>query len=180
MNVCTIYIVTNKINGKRYVGQTWNTLHRRWLNHCSNKGCLKLYNSIQKNGRDNFSLEFLTIVHTQEIADYWEGFFIRKYDTINKGYNIREGGSRGKVSDETKKKMSSWQIGRKLSSEHRSNVSKARMGMKPSEKTRLKLSEVRKGNRNGFAPGHKSGNQKGKTWKLINGKRVYSDQTVHG
>lgn len=176
MDVCTIYIITNKINGKCYVGQTWNTLQRRWLNHCSNKGCLKLYNSIRKHGREFFSIEFLTLTHTQEVADYWENYFIRKFDTIKNGFNIREGGSRGKVSNETKKKMSVWQIGRKLSDEHKANLSKARMGMKPSEEVRQKLSEIRKGNKNGFKSGHKSGNQKGKTWKLIDGKRVYSNK----
>lgn len=178
MEVCTIYLVTNKINGKQYVGQTWNTLHRRWANHVTNKGVIKLYNSIKKYGKDNFTIEFLTLAHTQPVADYWEDYFIKKYDTIKSGFNIREGGSRGKVSPSTKKKMSAWQIGRKLSDEHKSNVAKGRMGLKPSAETLQKLSVVRKGNTNGFKPGHKSGNQKGKSWKLINGKRTYFDKVI--
>lgn len=178
MEVCTIYIVTNKINGKQYVGQTWNTLRRRWTNHILNKGVIKLYNSIKKNGKDNFTIEMLTIAHTQDIANYWEDYFIKKYDTIKHGFNIREGGSKGKASPFTKKKMSAWQIGRKLTDEHKANISKARMGQKSSKETTKKLSIARKGNTNGFKPDHKSGNQKGKTWKLIEGKRVYSDKVI--
>ena len=174
MHVCIIYLITNKINNKCYVGQTWNTLQKRWLNHCSNKGCIKLFNSIKKNGRENFSVKFLTLAHTQEVADFWEKVFILKFNSIENGFNIREGGSRGKVSDATKKKMSDWQVGRKLSEEHKENISKARMGFKPSNETRKKLSDVNIGNKNGFKPGYKSGNQKGKTWKLIDGKRIYS------
>lgn len=173
MDFCVIYLVVNVVNGKQYVGQSWNPLHRRWLNHCTNKGCIRLYNAIHKYGRDKFTISLLTITHTQETADYWEAHFIRKFNTINSGYNIREGGSRGKVSDSTKKKMSAWQIGRKLSDEHKANVSKARMGMKPSEETRKKLSIARKGNQNALGgPGGRL--LKGSTWKLVNGKRAYT------
>jgi group I intron endonuclease len=173
MELCSIYVVTNKINGKKYVGQTWNTLKRRWTNHVLNKGVIKLYNAIKKYGKENFSIELLVITHTQPIADYWEIFFIEKLNTINSGYNIREGGSRGKTSTSTKKKMSAWQIGRKLSPEHKANISKARMGMKLSLETRKKLSNQRLGNKSGRGNKGHTPFCKGKLWKFIDGKRVF-------
>ena len=30
-----IYLVTNKINNKKYVGQTVNSVHTRWIQHKS-------------------------------------------------------------------------------------------------------------------------------------------------
>ena len=30
-----IYLITNKINGKQYVGKTENTIDERWREHCN-------------------------------------------------------------------------------------------------------------------------------------------------
>lgn len=52
----------------------------------------------------------LTICHTQEIANYWEKYFIHMFNSIKQGYNILEGGGfsrKGtKHSIKTKKHMS--------------------------------------------------------------------------
>ena len=55
-----IYMVTNKINGKIYIGQTTNWITRLKAYgklHCKNQP--KLYNSLKKYGIDSFSFEVI-------------------------------------------------------------------------------------------------------------------------
>jgi group I intron endonuclease len=86
-----------------------------------------------KYGKDSFTMKLLIVAHTQEIADHWECHFIERYDTIKNGYNIRGGGSRGRISESTREKLRQKAIGRV-----------------PSEETRKKLSVAGSGERNPF------------------------------
>lgn len=92
--LCSIYKMLNQINGKIYVGQTWRTIQKRFGIHKqpSYKGCINLHNALNKYGRDKFTIELITICGTQDAADYWERFFILKYNSIDNGYNLRNGG----------------------------------------------------------------------------------------
>lgn len=106
---CTIYLLTNKTNGKVYVGQTWQTLSERaGTNGRGYVECTHLNNAIRKYGWDNFSSRKLTIVLSQVDANAAEDFFINLYNSRNPlfGYNVRGGGSTGQLSEETKKKLS--------------------------------------------------------------------------
>lgn len=88
----TIYITTNKINGKVYVDQhKVKSLFAR-DNYLGSGKKLKL--AIKKYGKENFSKEIITIVMTQSEADALESYYIEKYDSTNpeKGYNILKGG----------------------------------------------------------------------------------------
>lgn len=88
-----IYKITNKINNKIYIGQSWN-INDRIRKHksaeCQNK---HLKASIDKYGLENFS--FKTIIcfkdgpFTQKYLDKFERFYIKQYNSINKinGYN---------------------------------------------------------------------------------------------
>lgn len=94
-----IYCFTNKINGKKYIGQTKN-LNKRLIGHRSRSGKdnLPFHNAINKYGFDNFEIEILIEnINLQEKLDEYEKFFIKKFNTGNKdfGYNIAEGGSNG-------------------------------------------------------------------------------------
>jgi len=47
-----LYLITNKIDGKRYIGQTTDTLEQRWAEHCwDNNGCRYLKYAIQSISR---------------------------------------------------------------------------------------------------------------------------------
>lgn len=83
-NICSIYIITNIVNSKTYIGQTWETIAERFLAHkeINRKSCIKLHNAFNKYGRENFIIKLITIAHTQAIADYWEIFFIKQYNSI--------------------------------------------------------------------------------------------------
>ena len=91
------------------MGQTWLPLHIRMGKEGSNyKNSLYLFSALQKYGADKFQYEILVQCRDQESADYLEEHFISQYDSRNPqiGYNLKEGGSAGRHSDETKKKIS--------------------------------------------------------------------------
>lgn len=158
-----IYLVTNLIDNKKYVGQTSQSLITRWKRHqypFNHRGHSYLYNAICKHGVDNFSVEALAVVHTKEDMDFYERFLIKEFDLRNpeKGYNLTDGGGGMlgfKLSEETKERMSQ----HVKSQEHRKNISvakmgnKSRLGMKHSEETKKRMSETKKGRK--FSEEHK-------------------------
>lgn len=114
-----IYLVTNKINLKVYVGQTIQPLKKRWKSHQS-KGCI-LYNSIQKYGKENFTIEQIDSAENIEELNEKEIYWISFYNSISPvGYNLRLGGNGGgNLSDETKSKIAKTLIGRPVSEKTR-------------------------------------------------------------
>ena len=115
-----IYIIVNKINNYIYIGQTKNVLSKRWLGHISDskRHNTKLCNAIRKYGADNFIIEELNSGEWNNIeADNWEKFYIKLFDSKNRkiGYNIKDGGNSVKMTEETKKKISEKNKGRKCS-----------------------------------------------------------------
>lgn len=103
-----VYAHINKINGKVYVGQSKN-ITKRWHNNgLEYQKCPYFWSAIQKYGWDNFEHIVLIDNLTKEQADEYEIFYINKYHSSYKenGYNIREGGSHGALSEVTKQKIS--------------------------------------------------------------------------
>lgn len=92
------YKITNKINGKSYIGITDNIIER-WNNHVSEYSVQNiqkpLYLAFRKYGIDNFSFQVIGEYLTREEAQNKEIFFISEYKTLwtQNGYNISEGGS---------------------------------------------------------------------------------------
>lgn len=111
----TVYIHTNKINNKKYIGVTSNTIEKRaGRNGIRYKRCIAFYNAINKYGWNNFKHEIIKSNLTKEEAGICEKCLIRIYDTRNPkyGYNISEGGYTGyKITDETRKKISDAKTG---------------------------------------------------------------------
>lgn len=96
-----IYKITNKINGKVYIGQTTKSLKERFQKHCWNTGKTDLYHfnmaikkAIKKYGKNNFTIELIEEVN-KEYLDEREVFWISYYDSYNKGYNCTMGGQNG-------------------------------------------------------------------------------------
>lgn len=103
-----VYVHINKINNKVYVGQT-NNLTKRWRgNGCDYKKSIYFYNAVQKYGWDNFQHIILKEGLTKEEADEYEQYYIDYYKSRynENGYNIREGGSHGALSESTKELLS--------------------------------------------------------------------------
>ena len=91
-----VYIHTNKINNKKYIGQTQygDDPNKRWRNGFGYKDCTYFYKAIQKYGWNNFEHEIIASNLTQEEANHFEELLIEKFETMSsdKGYNIKSGG----------------------------------------------------------------------------------------
>lgn len=92
----SIYMHINKINGKKYVGQTKQVLKQHWKNGL---GYIEeqpyFYKAIKKYGWNNFEHILLeTNINTLEEANEREKYWITFYDAKNpeKGYNLTDGG----------------------------------------------------------------------------------------
>lgn len=91
-----IYIITNDINDKVYIGQTKNSLAYRFSNHCRNdshsvKSKNSLHHDIIKFGKEHFQISLLEEV-TYDKLNEREKYWIQYYDSINNGYNLKVGG----------------------------------------------------------------------------------------
>ena len=108
-----IYLITNTVNGKIYVGQTINDPIRRFKEHCWDTSRRKgpLQNAINKYGKESFAVEVLATVSSREELSELEKHYIKELNARDKkkGYNLTEGGEApiGHIpSEETCKKIS--------------------------------------------------------------------------
>jgi group I intron endonuclease len=93
----TIYKITNRFNGKIYVGKTSETKERRWSRHVchANKGGKAYFSkAIRKYGRDAFYVEKIAEADTDEWAFFQERMWILVLGSANRtiGYNSTYGG----------------------------------------------------------------------------------------
>jgi group I intron endonuclease len=140
-----IYLITNLVNGKQYVGQTVLKLSERWTKHkhyASKKSSGALQRAINKYGHESFAIESIC----EDVPVLWlpsvEVAFIHLLGTFGHGYNLTEGGEgcSGAVhTAEQNEAHAARMRGRKLSPEHRAKIGAGGMGRKPSPETRLKL-----------------------------------------
>ena len=130
MTIGRIYKISNNFNAQVYVGQTWRPLDKRFKEHAINSGSPKLHNSIIKHGSSNFTIELLWECEcTQAELDTKEMEFITQLQTLSpNGYNLKEGGSGGKLSAESREKMRASHLGKILSLETISKIALASIG----------------------------------------------------
>jgi group I intron endonuclease len=125
-----IYKITNNMNDKCYIGQTIKTIEDRISNHkqSAKRGeNTKFYNAIRKYGWDNFSIEVIATTDTQETLDELETYFIKKYDSVNNGYNMSYGGeinpmNSPEVVEKHKKRMQSPEVRAKISASMKARI----------------------------------------------------------
>ena len=123
-----IYVYTNKINNKKYVGQVsgktknLNTRHRRHL-----RDNLVIDVALRKYGENNFSLEIIHFGETLDELNYFEKYYIKYFDTLaknDKGYNVSTGGSNGnpfggKTNEEKREIFNDIERNKKISQAHK-------------------------------------------------------------
>ena len=82
-----IYLITNTVNNKVYIGQTYRKIHTRFMEHLIDPES-GIYADVCKFGRGVFKYELLRICKP-EYADQWEHYYICKYSATNPdfGYN---------------------------------------------------------------------------------------------
>lgn len=91
-----VYCLENTINNKRYIGVTTRTLQKRFDEHC--KADSYIGKSIRKYGTESFRKYVLDQAESHEDLCNLESYYIEKYDTYHKGYNLTLGGD-GVIKD---------------------------------------------------------------------------------
>lgn len=105
-----IYCYTNKINGLKYIGQTTNEIGRRYsftnpnVRYCTSYeiykqgGKLSKFDQARKDfGLGAFEYKIIDRVENDDKEclinqlNALETYYIKKYDTMNNGYNMTEG-----------------------------------------------------------------------------------------
>lgn len=143
-----IYLITNRINGKMYVGQTRcanGGYIGRWKDHLyvarrSETAPWYIDRAIQKHGDENFSIELLERVRFSDVdicaewMDEREMFYIKLYNTRENGYNLTDGGKGNK----------NWEVPSdtvdKIRERMKTQPPPSRLGKKHSKETREKIS----------------------------------------
>jgi len=136
MKKSEVYKITNKENGKIYVGITNQGVDVRWSKHCSDarhRPIFPIHNAIRKYGENSFQIELIHLL--SDDCDYedlknYERYWIAYYDSYNrkKGYNLTLGGDGtfGRFhSKETKDKIRQKALGREVSEEAKQRMSES-------------------------------------------------------
>ncbi len=135
-----IYKITSPTK-KIYIGQSHDIIKRwkRYKNGCPQQ--LKLHNSLIKHGLNSHVFEVACELPediSQEIMDKYEDLYLESYKSYGFSVmNLRNAGSRGLHSDETKDRMK----GRVLSENSINKIKNSLLGHIVSDTTRTKISE---------------------------------------
>ena len=173
-----IYITTNMINGKKYIGQ--KIFKYNWKTYLGSGQHFK--RAVKKHGRENFHRDIVALAYSKEELNQLEIEFIKNHNAVESEdyYNISFGGESvmaglhhsevtkqkirnsciGKTgntaflgkhhSEETKQKMSNSAKGRIFSEETKKKMSESAKGKIISEETRRKIGQASKGRGKGI------------------------------
>ena len=89
MQVGTIYLIINKVNGHKYVGQTTQTMNKEWKQHLEDSKRMSpnpLHRAMRKHGNHNFMIREIEECDVSKL-DEREQYFIKEYNTNVEGYN---------------------------------------------------------------------------------------------
>ncbi len=160
-----IYLITNKINGKQYIGQTSVSLKERLRGYKKSirnlKNSTAITNAMRKYGIENFDMVSIAACFDQDGLNEIEILLIASYNTLAPyGYNLEVGG-RGRKhhpdtirkisianrnpSMEIRKKLSIAQTGKVYSKESKEKMSISHIGKVCSEEQKLKMRLARLG-----------------------------------
>ena len=143
-----IYLVTNKINSKQYVGKTVKSLQVRRKEHEAGaqkkKSSIHFHWALAKHGFDVFEWIEVESDVPEEDLDGLKVECIAWFGTKSpNGYNLTDGGDGGAIrfgphSVETRAKISRGNLGRVLSAETRAKIGRVQVGRVHSAETREK------------------------------------------
>jgi len=151
-----IYLTTNLVNNKRYIGQT--SKEKYFLNEKDYLGSGKIIKkAIKKYGINSFQRETLDIALSQDELNDLEIYYIAKYNAVESDdfYNIQHGGHFQPPynhTDEHKQRLAETLkgennpfYGKKHTEESKQKMSEAKKGTVASEESKKKMSLASKG-----------------------------------
>lgn len=165
-----IYTITNIVNGKMYVGSSYD-FKRRFRRHKAEfrrneHHNIRLQRAWNKYGAENFEFKKLIVCSKEDLIMY-EQRVIDIFDVIKNGYNIapnagnpggynpseetreklRKSSTGRKHTDASKARMSESAKGRVFTAETLAKFSAVQTGRKHTEETKAKISAANKGNK---------------------------------
>ena len=146
----TIYLLTNLVNGKYYVGQTVQPLYKRLDYHFYGPpGCPLLSKAIKKYGKKSFVVDVLAKADSVDELNILEALWIAVANSTCRsvGYNINPGGKSSKQAVETIEKRRQSMMGHSVSAETRRKQSEIAMaqGRRPTESAIHNSANARRG-----------------------------------
>ena len=95
----SVYLITNRVNGKQYVGATKCGVKRRFSQHLADATIPRkrkvLHCAINKYGKDNFDVTVVAECLDKSSLFQAERTLIKAYNTLTAGYNLTSGGEGG-------------------------------------------------------------------------------------
>ncbi len=130
MGKYTVYMHTNKINSKVYIGITCTSVAKRWGNNGNQYKGQRFYNSILKYGWNSFVHDIVKENTTEKDAKKIENRLILQHRSNEReyGYNLTTGGEHVVHTEETKRKIGQKNTGKIKTSETRDKISTGRKG----------------------------------------------------
>lgn len=143
-----IYLVTNKVTGKVYIGQTISTIAARWKGHCGAWKGSRLRLSIETHGRAAFSIEKIDEALDKNELDDLERFYIAAYGATNKevGYNFQLGGAGKPISKDASERAAAKLRGRKVPRDSVEKMAATKRGRDRTEAEQAVLDRMTKTN----------------------------------
>lgn len=143
-----VYLTTNLVNGKIYIGQHIGELDDDYLG-----SGVYFSRALSKYGRKNFKRKVLKICRDEHELNIWEYVYIKKYKSQdpNIGYNIASGDVNSSLGNPAKSKAVREKISKEMKKfwnthpEEKRKLSKRRKGVKSSDETKKKLSKSHSG-----------------------------------
>lgn len=136
-----IYITTNNINGKQYIGQ------RKIQNRSEDKTYLgsgiAFYNAIKKYGRENFTREIIEYAYSKDELDDLEEYHIQTNNATksDRFYNVHGGGCGGsKFEGWSEERLNRFKMEKSMAT---SGANNPNYGKQHSKETRQRISEAR-------------------------------------
>lgn len=136
-------------SGKYYIGQTIQKPNDRFRPYKNGIGTnIYFTNALKKYGFQKFDIEIFEV--PVFMLNYLEKTLIRNLDSTNSlyGYNSREGGSNGSISEEQKKAISIANKNKIIDNTTRERMRISALGRKASDTTKKKLSLLNSGENN--------------------------------
>jgi group I intron endonuclease len=176
-----IYKFTHVETNRCYIGQTVQSPNQRKLEHISGSRYSEkthhFHNALKKYGTDSFTFEVIAIANSLEELNLLEEQYVTEYDSINNGFNIRQPGGNKLHNEKSKIRMSESQKTAHARRRETNNGIETHSKIHSHKgKTGIWSYSEEKRERHKAITMISNQHCRGKTWKLIDGKRVWMEK----